>query len=394
MSRLGKSLLIAAVALAVAGCHDSSDTPAVPTKLVVTTADLRTVPVIRPHRHTVVESIDLPGDLVGFYEAALHSKVTGYLVKMNVDKGDWVKTGQVLAVIEVPELQQNLDRAEASREIAKLTWQRLAGVRKTDARLVAKETVDIAYAKYIEAKSEAGALETMVSYTKIIAPFDGVITGRFADPGALIRAGGGDFGVTGSGAAVSSGAMEGAGGHMTGGGPILTEAAITKLRVYVYVPEREAGTVRIGMPATMTLRSFPGQTFHATVTRYASSLDLATRTMLTELDIPNLDHRLYPRMYANVTLILAQHPNALEVPRTAVSGLGQSDSFIFTVINGKLRKTPVVTGLTDGTNVEIVSGLNESDEVVTHMSPSLEAGEPVRVLGHPDEDETASGRGD
>ena len=325
MSRLGKSLVIAAVVLAVAGCHDSSDTPAVPTKLVATTADLRTVPVIHPQRHTVVQSIDLPGDLVGFYEAALHSKVTGYLVKMNVDKGDWVKTGQVLAVIEVPELQQNLERAEASREIEKLTWQRLDRVRKTDARLVAQETVDIAYAKYMEAKSAAAALETMVSYTKIIAPFDGVITGRFADPGALIRAGGGDFGVTGSGAAVSSGAMEGAGGHLTGGGPILTEAAISKLRVYIYVPEREAGDVRIGMPASMTLRSFPGKTFHATVTRFASSLDLATRTMLTEVDIPNLDHRLYPRMYANVTLILAQHPNALEVPRTAVWAWGNQN---------------------------------------------------------------------
>jgi multidrug efflux pump subunit AcrA (membrane-fusion protein) len=386
--------VIAAVVLAVAGCHDSSDTPAVPTKLVATTADLRTVPVIHPQRHTVVQSIDLPGDLVGFYEAALHSKVTGYLVKMNVDKGDWVKTGQVLAVIEVPELQQNLERAEASREIEKLTWQRLDRVRKTDARLVAQETVDIAYAKYMEAKSAAGALETMVSYTKIIAPFDGVITGRFADPGALIRAGGGDFGVTGSGAAVSSGAMEGAGGHLTGGGPILTEAAISKLRVYIYVPEREAGDVRIGMPASMTLRSFPGKTFHATVTRFASSLDLATRTMLTEVDIPNLDHRLYPRMYANVTLILAQHPNALEVPRTAVSGLGQSESFIFTVTDGKLRKTAVVTGLSDGTNVEIVSGLHDSDEVVTDISPALESGEPVRVLAKADDDENPSAHGD
>ncbi len=394
MSRLGKSLLIAAVMLAAAGCHYTSDTPAVPSKLVVTSSDLRTVPVIRPQRHTVVESIELPGDLVGFYEAALHSKVTGYLVKMNVDKGDWVKTGQVLAVIEVPELQQNLERAQANQTITKLTWQRLDRVRKTDPRLVAQETVDIAYAKYMEAKSEAGALETMVAYTKIIAPFDGVITGRFADPGALIRAGGGDFGVSGSGVSVSAGAMEGAGGHLTGGGPLLTEAAISKLRVYVYVPEREAGLVRNGMPASMTLRSFPGKIFHATVTRYSSSLDLATRTMLTEIDIPNLDHKLYPRMYADVTLILAQHPDALEVPRTAVSGLGQQASYIYTVRNGKLRKTTVTTGLSDGTNIEITSGLADSDDVVTRMSPSLEAGEPVRVLAQASGDETASEHGD
>ena len=271
MTRLGKSLPIAAVMLATIGCHYTSDTPAVPTKPAVTSSELRSVPIIHPQRKTVVQTIELPGDLVGFYEAALHSKVTGYLVKMNVDKGDWVKTGQVLAVIEVPELQQNLERAEATLQINKLTWQRLDRVRKTDPRLVAQETVDIAYAKYMEAKAAAGALETMVSYTKIIAPFDGVITGRFADPGALIRAGGGDFGISGSGAAVSSGAMEGAGGHLTGGGPLLTEARLDPLRIYVYVPEREAAEVRIGMPASLTLRSFPGKTFHATVTRCASA---------------------------------------------------------------------------------------------------------------------------
>ncbi|HUY26446.1 MAG TPA: efflux RND transporter periplasmic adaptor subunit [Candidatus Binataceae bacterium] len=394
MSRLGKSLLIAAFLLAAAGCHYSSDTPAVPTKPVVTSSDLRSVPVMRPQRHTVVESIELPGDLVGFYEAALHSKVTGYLVKMNVDKGDWVKTGQILAVIEVPELQHNLERDQATMQINKLTWQRLDRVRKTDPRLVAKETVDIAYAKYQEAKSSVGALETMVSYTKIIAPFDGVITGRFADPGALIRAGGGDFGLSGSGAPISSGATEGAGGHLTGGGPVLTEAAISKLRVYIYIPERQAGMVRIGMPASMTLRSFPGKVFHATVTRYASSLDLATRTMLTEIDIDNANHQLYPRMYADVTLTLVQHPNALEVPRGAVSGLGQPTSYIYTVRNGKLRKTPVTTGLSDGTNIEITSGLTDTDEVVTRMSPSLAAGEPVKILAEATQESGASEHGD
>jgi multidrug efflux pump subunit AcrA (membrane-fusion protein) len=394
VSRFRKYLLIATVLISAIGCHYTSESPAVSAKPAVTRSDLRSVPVIHPQRKTVVRSIDLPGDLVGFYEAALHSKVTGYLVKMNVDKGDWVKKGQVLAVIEVPELQQNLQRAEANRDITKITWQRLDRVRKTDPRLVAKETVDIAYAKYMEAMAEVGSLETMVSYTEIIAPFDGVITGRFADPGALIRAGGGDFGFSGTGAAVSSGAMEGAGGHLTGGGPLLTEARIDPLRIYIYVPERETSQIKIGMPATLTLRAFPGKKFHATVTRFASSLDLATRTMLTEIDIPNHDHKLYPRMYANVTLTLVQHPNALEVPVTAVSGLGQPASYIYTVKHGKLYKTTVTTGLTDGTNVEITSGLSESDAVVAHMSPSLEAGEPVRVLAQATESETTAEQGD
>jgi multidrug efflux pump subunit AcrA (membrane-fusion protein) len=177
---------------------------------------IRTVAVIRPQHRTATLSITLPGDLVGFYEAALHSKVTGYVRKVAVEKGDWVKQGQVLATLEVPELDQNLARARAQLDITRLTWERLDRVRRGDPKLIAKEEVDIAYSKYMEAKASVGELETMVGYTSILAPFDGVITGRFADPGALIRAGGGDLGISGSGVTVSASALEGSGGHLTG----------------------------------------------------------------------------------------------------------------------------------------------------------------------------------
>lgn len=374
MSRASLLLAILSLSLA-AGCGHGAATFDTASE-----ANTPTVAVIQPQRKEATQSITLPGDLVGYYEAALHSKVTGYLRKIAVDKGDWVKEGQVLATIEVPELDQNLARARASLQITKLTWERLDRVRNTDPKLVAKEDVDIAYAKYLEAKASEGELEAMVGYTSIIAPFDGVITGRFADPGALIRAGGGDFGISGSGAAVSSGATEGAGGHLTGGGPVLTEARIDKLRVYIYVPEREAGYVRIGQPATLTLRAFPGKSFPVQVTRFASSLDLATRTMLTELDIENPDHRLYPRMYAEVTLMLIQHPNAIEVPRGAVYGIGQPNPWVYSVADGKLRKVAVTTGITDGINVEITSGLDGNEMVVSTLNPSLAAGEPVHVL--------------
>ena len=370
------SLFLATVSLVVAaGCSHGEATSE-----TASGTNAPTVAVVQPQRKEATQSITLPGDLVGFYEAALHSKVTGYLRNIMVDKGDWVKEGQVLATIEVPELDQNLARARASLQITKLTWERLDRVRNTDPKLVAKEDVDIAYAKYMEAKASEGELETMVGYTSIIAPFDGVITGRFADPGALIRAGGGDFGISGSGVSVSAGATEGAGGHLTGGGPVLTEARIDKLRVYIYVPERESSYVKIGQPATLTLRAFPGKVFPVRVTRFASSLDLATRTMLTELDIENPDHRLYPRMYADVTLMLIQHPNAIEVPRGAVYGLGQSNPWVYSVDDGKIRKVAVTTGITDGINVEITSGLDGNEMVVSTPNPSLAAGEPVHVL--------------
>jgi membrane fusion protein (multidrug efflux system) len=134
-------------------------------------------------------NITLPGDAVGFYECALHSKVTGYLQSIPVDKGDWVKKRQVLATIEVPELKQNLARAKADFTIQKLTYQRLKNIREQDPKVVAEQDVDIAYSKMEQAQAELGVLDAMVSYTQIIAPFDGVITGRFTDPGALIRAG-------------------------------------------------------------------------------------------------------------------------------------------------------------------------------------------------------------
>ncbi len=386
MSRARILMVVLCLGLA-AGCghggaSSSSETPKGSSE--------RTVAVVRPQRKDAVQSITLPGDLVGFYEAALHSKVTGYLRTVRVDKGDWVKQGQVLATIEVPELEQNLARARAQLEISRLTWERMDKVRKTDPKLVAKEDVDIAYSKYMEAKAGVGELETLVGYTSIVAPFDGVITGRFADPGALIRAGGGDLGISGSGVIVSPSALEGAGGHLTGGGPVLSEARIDKLRVYIYVPEREAAYVRVGLPATLTLRAFPGKTFPVAVTRFASSLDLATRTMLTELDIENPDHRLYPRMYADVTLVLMDHPKAIEVPRGAVYGIGQPGTYLFTVENGRLKKTAVTTGISDGVNVEITSGLSGDEMVVSSQSPSFNDGEQVRTLDETPLEQTAA----
>jgi membrane fusion protein, multidrug efflux system len=369
-------IIAGGVAAALTGCRAGDDTPA--PAATTSGAEVRTVAVVRPERRDAVEAITLPGDLVGFYETALHAKVTGYLKSISVDKGDWVKEGQVLAKIEVPELAQNLERARSSLEITRLTYERLDRVRKSDPRLVAQEDVDIARSKYLEAKAGVGELEAIVSYTKIVAPFDGVITGRFADPGALIKAGGADVGISGSGANISSGALEGAGGHLGGGGAVVSEAKIDKLRVYVYVPEREAGLVSIGMPAALRLRAFPGETFNARVTRFATSLDLATRTMLTEIDIDNPDRRLYPRMYADVTLDLVRHPNAIEVPRSAVQGIGRSDAYLFIVAQNRLARIPVATGISDGSNVEIRSGLKGTELVVQNLSQVLVAGEEVR----------------
>jgi len=372
------SVVIAAL---VWGCAKKPDASADPVGTTVT--------VIHPQRGEIVRTIQLPGDVVGFYEAALHAKVTGYLQSISVDKGDWVKAGQVLAQIQVPELHSNLARAQANLGIAKITYERLRHVQQTDPRLVSQEDVDMAYFKYQETQAAARTLQTMVEYTKIIAPFDGVVTGRFADPGALIRAGGGDIGVDETSGLISPGATEGAGGHRTGGGPILTLADIDKLRVYVYVPEGSYPFIRQGTPAVLRFDELPNREFQGKVARFAWSLDLATRTMLTEVDIDNASRVVYPRSYAHVTLELIHHRNALKIPVAALDQSGKA-ARVMVVQDGRLVERKVTTGINDGSDVEITSGLTADSPVLQTFSTNLSAGQPVRYrLSSPNTYETA-----
>jgi membrane fusion protein, multidrug efflux system len=336
-----------------------------------------TVGVIHPRHGDMVRTIELPGDAVGIYEVALHAKVTGYLQSISVDKGDWVKAGQVLAQLEVPELHSNLARAQASMEIARITYDRLRRVQSSDPRLVSQEDVDMALAKYQETQAAMRTLQTMVKYTQIVAPFDGVITGRFADPGALIRAGGGDFGLDETSGLISPGATEGAGGHRTGGGPILTMADIDRLRVYVYVSEESYPLIRRGTPALLRFDEFPHRVFKGSVVRFATSLDLATRTMLTEVDLNNPSRVIYPRSYAHVTLELVRHPDALSVPTAAIQGSGDS-ARVLVVKQGHLFKVPVSIGINEGSRVEITSGLTDKSLVVATYSSALSPGEVVQ----------------
>jgi len=342
------------MALAASGCDSRSHADAPPR--------VRRIVAARPTRGDIERTITLPGDLVGYYQSALYSKVTGYLKSISVDKGDWVKSGQVLAIIEVPELDQQLARSRADLNVEKLTYQRLEQVWKSDPRLVARQDVDIAYGKYAEAKANSDELEALVGYTKITAPFAGMITERFVDPGALIHAGG----------------QQGANSLMQGGvrpggsaSPVLSIARLDKLRIYIYMPQGEVYWVHQGMAAAVTVHGLKGTRFIGTVARFAHSLDLSTRTMLTEVDLENPQYKLYPGMYANVTLLLERHRGALRVPATAVGGSHR----VFIIRHGRLASVPVTTGINDGGYLEVTSGLSGSDLVVQNFSGSLEDGE-------------------
>jgi RND family efflux transporter MFP subunit len=329
------------------------------------------VTVISPQRGDAVYSITLPGDLVGFYDTALHAKVTGYLKWIRVDKGDWVKQGQVLAQIEVPELDERLARARAVLNVKQLAFERTRKVWESDHRLVAQQDVDSLQGQFQEARSAVEELQTLVGYTKIIAPFGGVVTGRFADPGALIRSGGGQE---------DANATEGSTQAKGLSQPVLTLAMIDVLRVYVYVPEREVSMVRVGTPATLTLQEFPGERFSGSVARFATALSLSTRTMPTEVDVENPAHKLYPGMYANVTLELLRHRDALMLPPTAITWSNSSSS-ILVLQDGRLKRVPVSTGIVATDCVEVTAGISGSEKVVNSPSSSLSEGERVRAVG-------------
>jgi membrane fusion protein, multidrug efflux system len=356
VKKLTHLAVFAAIAVCLIACHSPQPDPPDPAP--------QQVVVINPQRGVVEHTLTLPGDLVGYYQSALYAKVTGYLKSISVDKGDSVKTGQVLAVIEVPELGQQLARAQADLEVQRLTYQRLQSVWKSDPRLVALQDVDIARGKYQEAKANADELLAMDSYTRITAPFDGVITERFVDPGALIHAG-----VQQSASITMQGTTGGA------ASPVVSVARLDKLRIYVYVPQDVADLVHDGTPATVTVQGLDRTRFFGKVERFSHSLDLATRTMLAEVDLANPQHTLYPGMYANVTLILQRHPDALRLPAAAVGG--DQVHRVFLVRNGHLAEVPVTIGINDGRYVEITSGLHRGDLVVRNYDASLRPGEKI-----------------
>jgi membrane fusion protein, multidrug efflux system len=349
------------VSLAMTGCTRAHG---------ATALDLRpTVSVVRPQRGDMIRSITLPGDLVGLYQSTLYAKVTGYLKSISVDKGDWVKKGQVLAEIEVPELQQRVARAKANLDIQRLTYERLSQVWKSDPRLVARQDVDIAQGKYLEAKAQIDELAAITSYTQIVAPFDGIITGRFVDPGALIKA---------AAEQTSAPPDEGSAPATGGVSPVLSLALIDTMRAYVYVPQAEVSFVKRGMPAKLTLPDLAGRTFTGQVTRFANSLDLGTRTMLVEIDLQNKQHQLYPGMYASVTLELQLDRNVLKLPEAAI-GDSPAGRYVMVAEQGKLRRQPITIGISNGTYSEVTKGLSGDEEVVSSVDPSLMPGEEVNI---------------
>jgi RND family efflux transporter MFP subunit len=319
---------------------------------------VRSVHVAPVQRGEIVRSVTLPGTIRAYQEATLYAKVAGYLNTITVDKGDSVPAGALLATLEIPELNADLARDTAAMKEAELDAGRLRDARTKAPNLVTPQAVDESRAKAAMATATVERDRTLLGYTRITAPFAGIISHRWADAGAFIPA-------ATSGSTPQSSAL-------------VTLTDISRVRVQVPVPESEVRFVSDGATASFSVEGLPGREFRGQVTRYSHVVDDATKTMLTEIEVANGDGALKPGMYASVRLAVEHKADALLVPLDSLLQ-EKAKASVFTVVDGKARKTPVKLGFVDATRAEVLEGLDASASVILLAKQPMDDNQPVVV---------------
>jgi RND family efflux transporter MFP subunit len=332
---------------------------------------LPTVSVAHAKRGAPSDEVVLPGNIQAFTDAPIYARTSGYLRQWHADIGARVKVGQLLAEIDAPEVDKQLDQAradlatmEANYSLAESTAIRWQDLLKTDS--VSKQETDekvgdfhARKASVDAARSNVRRLQDLQSFQKIYAPFDGVITVRNTDVGQLIDAGAGGLGKE-----------------------LFHLAATDRLRVFVNVPQVYSRSATSEVPADLTLAEFPGQRFRGRVARTAEAIDAASRTLLTEVDVDNSDGRLLPGAYTEVHLKIPSKIASLIVPVNAL--IFRSEGLQVGVVRrDKAELVPIQIGRDYGVEVEVVSGMTEKDQVIVNPPDSLVSGTTVRIAEAP-----------
>jgi len=328
------------------------------------------VAVVHPQRTAPAQEVVLPANVQAYIDAPIYARTNGYLRRWYADIGTHVKAGQLLAEIETPEVNQQLRQAladvataQANVHLAQITAERYAGLLKTDS--VSKQDADNAASDFAakkaavqSAEANAKRLEDLQSFQKIYAPFDGVITARNTDIGALIDSG-------------------------SSGGPrteLFHIAQPGRLRVYVNVPEAYSQAAKPGLMADLTLSEFPDRRFQGKLVRTANAIDPATRTLLVEISVNNPTGELLTGAFAEVHLRLPGATSSYTLPVNAL--LFRSEGLRVVVVNNnKAELQPITIGRDFGSSVEVVAGLNGNENVVVNPPDSIESGEEVRIVG-------------
>lgn len=317
-------------------------------------------------RQDLFKEVTINAEFRPYVEAELNAKVSGYVGQMYVDFGDKVKAGQLLATIEVPELEAQLANAEALEQKAAadytnadLIYTRLVGVNQAHPNLVAQQDLDTAEANdhataaaIGAAKADVEKYQTLVSYTNIFAAFDGVVTARYVDPGQLIQAG------------------------TASGRPLLRVSDNYRLRLDFPVTVDYVKDIQAGEPVAVRVESLNDKKLTGKISRFTHDVDDTTRTMITEIEAPNPDLEITPGMYATVALRVEKHPGALAVPIEAVSSGATSKVF---VVNDdhEIEERTVKLGLETPDYYEVLSGLREGDLVIIGNRAAFQAGQKV-----------------
>jgi RND family efflux transporter MFP subunit len=325
------------------------------------------VAVVKVDREDLYKEITIPAEFRPYNEVELHAKVSGYVKQINVDIGDKVKPGELLAVLEIPELQDDLDhafaaqqRAAADYKDAHLAYTRLLEVNKQHPNLIAQQDLDTAEAKdataegaLAGAKSDVQKFRTMVSYTRITAPFGGVVTKRYADPGTLIQAG-----------TSSQQAM-----------PLVRVSDNNLLRLDFPVSVDYVRGIRLGAPASVSVDSLDNRAFVGKIARFSDKIDDSTHTMIVEMEVPNPTLELVPGMYATVEIKVDQRERVLAIPVEAVASGGKS----VLVVNAanKVEERAVRFGIETASKYEVVAGLEEGDLVMLGNAAQVTPGQKV-----------------
>jgi RND family efflux transporter MFP subunit len=332
---------------------------------------LTTVAVAEVDREDLFTELTRDAEFRPYAEVELHAKVSGYVDRMNVDFGDKVKAGQLLATIEVPELLDELhnavavqEKAEADYTNANLGYTRLVSVNRDRPNLVAQQELDTAESKNLStaaavaaAKADVEKYETLVRYTKITAPFDGVVTKRYADPGALIQAG-----------TTSD----------TQSMPLVRVSDNYRLRLDIPVQVEYVQDIHVDNPVDVRVESLGGRTFTGKISRFTDKVEEETRTMLAEVEVENPKLELVPGMYATVILRVAQRPNALAIPIQAVAG--DTEKTVYVINHQReIEIRPVTLGLETPEKFEVTSGLEEGDLVMIGSRSLVQPGQKVQT---------------
>lgn len=346
-------------------CSSGSAEKEKPETETVTEASYEVVPVVAEQRS---KQLQLPGEFLPHYDVALYAKVNGFIKTLGVDVGDRVRRGQVLALMEAPELEADLNRATADLQAAKgqlnmsrITYRRFVQTAKT-AGAVAPQEIDLAQARMMgDSAALTGKVQLVTAarqikqYLVLTAPFNGVVTERLLSPGAFVGPGQKDP------------------------QPVLKLKEVERLRLQVTVPEVYAGQLRQHTPVTFSVGAFPGQIFRGHVDRISYNVDRAVRAELIEVEVNNSSMKLMPGMYASVGFPVQRQAKTLYVPKSAVV-TSMEGSYVIAVQGGKTHYVPVQTGNETDDKIEVIGNLKPRESVLAKASDDIRDNTAIKTV--------------